>query len=522
MRRSTCRFVLATLLFTFLATLFSCMGEPPPEQSLEWLLRQGRASLENEEGSVAYNFFREAVDRFPESTEAHYGIVLSLNDRVFANIDGIIDLLAGVYIFQPSSDDCAEACARLTECDLLDEAWTDEANCIRDCPWRLWKWMFYYVIEGDHTCHEIRREAMEWLIPPSPKDCRLLCEDLDYCGLIQPPLTFNVEECVAYCPNMWVERHTRCYLGNLGSCNGHDRTCFNHITKGVQILFREIGVHIPPQIIDYSDVLLERGNDFQYFLDHYKWTLVDPPIEIELDGRYDHGFVHLSRVLGYSFHAFLLMTTAVELELNVENLDLLFRYPKPQGALPIVWAIRNSLEIILYDPVYALATRITNEPWAYEQIREGGQALGRAAGSVAEMFGFMLGDRDRQKGKALAYDDANGNFVWDADETMTIRGIDLEFTREQATVLIQVCRALEANLLEREPIDLELLYPLLEAFDADSLTWLADLGIAWSDGGTLDLSEMFYNPQRDSFRDLLAVVVAKLRIIENILRDADV
>ena len=508
--------VFAFTLSMLIVVMSSCFGEQPSDPSLEYLLREGKRLLENHEGSKAYNLFHDALEVDPDNYEAHYGIILSLDHRVFANIDGIIDLLSGVYIWEPSREECERACDRLDECDLYGEAWTTAEDCVQDCPFNLQPFMFDTMVNGS-TCWQIRDKGLEWIVPTKPFNCEALCNDLELCGLIVPPVTFTTEECITHCPYAYVERHSKCYLQNLGECNGYDRTCFEHTTVGLQILFREIGINIAPQIGEYAKFLLERPNDFQYDLEDYYWSLVDPPLEIPWEGRYDHGYVHLSKALGNAFQTLLLLATSVQLEMNFPNFDLNFNYGNPQGVAEIVDAAILSVEILLYDPIYPNGFTIFDEPWAVEQVKEGGQTFGRAFGSIADMFDFMFADRDRQKGKALRFNDDNGNFVWDAEENFDIPGMDISLTRAQCKAIRSFCRALEGNLLEREPIKINLLTDILESFNLGSFDFIVDLLISWSDEGTFDMSGAFYEPTRWSFRVFLAILVDKLKIVRSII-----
>ncbi|MDP8225320.1 MAG: hypothetical protein P9L99_18305 [Candidatus Lernaella stagnicola] len=515
----------ATIIaFTFalaITLIPSCMGEPADEHSIEWLLREGKTLLENHDGSKAYNLFHQVVERDPDNLEGLYGLILSLDHRVFANIDGVIDLLAGVYIFEPSREDCRDACDRLAECNLFEEAWTTPETCMQDCPFSLQPFMFDTMLDGS-TCNKIRGDGLEWIVPTKPANCKALCENLDFCGKIVPPVTFTVEECITHCPHAYVERHSKCYLESLGSCNGQDRTCFEHTTVGVQILFREIGIFVPPQIDEYSKFLLERPNDYQYDLEDYYWSLVDPPLEINLEGRYDHGFLYLSRALGNFFHVLLLTATSVQLEMNFPNFDLNFNYGNPQGAEEFVDAAIVSMEILLYDPIYPNGFTVYDEPWAYENVKQGGLAIGRGFGSIADMFDFMFVDHDRQLGKALHYDDDNNNFNWDDNETWTLPGFDdIVLTKAQCAAIRDFARAMEANLLEREPVQIELLTGILESFNLGSFDFIVDLLIAWTEDGTFDVSPLFWEPGRYDFRILLQQLIDELKIVAKIIDEFD-
>jgi len=508
--------VLLIAVVTGFIVFSSCMGEAPEEDSLKYLLRMGKYHLTHQEGSIAYNYFKDALEIDPDNYEGHYGICLSLAHRIFANIDGIIDLLAGVYIWEPPVWDCEKACARLKECSLLDEAWTTEETCVADCPFGLQPFMYYTITNGD-PCYVIRNKGLEWIIPTKPHNCEALCRDLEYCGQLNPPVTFDLEGCISHCPHAYVERHSKCYLENLGKCNGYERTCFEHTTVGLQILFRKIGIHIAPQLYEYSQFLIDNPIEYQYYLKDYYWTLVDPPLELDWSGRYDQGFLYMSRAVASVFDFILQTATAVQLEMNFPNFDLNFNYSDPQGIKEIVDAIIVSVEVLLYDPIYPNGFTVVDEDWAYEQVKEGGLALGRMFGSAADMFDFMFQDSDRQAGKALHYSDDNENFHWDDGEVMEFTGLDFSLTKAQAIALRDLCRAMEYNFKDRIPVQINLLTDVLESFNLGSLDFIIDLLVAWSDDGTFDASPPFYECNRYGLRELLATLVDKLKIVQDLL-----
>ena len=508
--------MLALLVLSLSLVLFACMGETPEEASLDYLLRQGRKSLEIGRGSMAYNYFRRALHIAPNNMEALYGFVLSLDMRVFSFIDGTIDLLAGVFIFEPSLAECQQACARLEECDLLGEAWTDAKNCERDCPFGLQPFMFDTLVDGG-SCKRARDEGLEWIIPTTEENCRLLCEDLELCNLVRPPVTFTVDECIAHCPYAYVERHSKCYLGQLGQCNGEDRTCFEHITVGLQLLFREIGVKIPPKLIHFADRLLDESNDYQYYVLPYRWTLKEPPLEINLDGRFDHGFLHFSKALGHGFVSILLMATSVNMEMNFPSFDINFNYGAPNGTKEVFEALIRTVEILLYDPIYPLGFQIVDEPWAYDQLIEGAQELGHAFGSTALGLDFVLNDHDRQAGKAFGYEDLNKNFIWDHNEVLPINGTGIRISRDQAIAWKHLSFAVEANLVDREPFDVDLLRDVMLSLNLGSLEFVVDLLDAWFPNGQIDLSLIFYEPNQNNMRNWLEILLDKLRIVHDML-----
>lgn len=503
-------FILSMSLF-----LAACMGEPAEEADLEYLLRQGRKSLRIGKGSVAYNYYRRALHIAPRNLEANYGFVLALDLRVFSFIDGIVDILAGVFIFEPSLDECEVACGRLEECDLLDEAWTSKEDCVYDCPFGLQPFMFETMSDGS-SCFDIRDRGLEWIIPTTPEDCVLLCEDLELCNLIHPPVTFTVEECIAHCPYSYVERHSKNYLDNLGKCNGNDRTSFEHITVGLQLLFREIGLNIPPKTIAFSDNLLAQPNDYQFYLKTYRWTLIQPPLEIELDGRFDHGFLHWSKALSHGLQSLLLMATAVNLEMNFPAFDINLNYGAPETTEETFAALIRSIEILLYDPIFPLGFQIVDEPWAYAQLQDGAKELGWTFGSLAEAFEFALTDHDRQSGKAFGYNDENNNFNWDEGEYMEIKGVGIKITRRQAVELVKLCKAVEANMVDREPFDLALLTGLMESMNLGDFDFVIDLMVAWFPDGKIDMSKIFYEPDKNNMRNFLETLLDKLRVIEKL------
>jgi hypothetical protein len=507
----------AIFALSFAIIFASCQGEPPAEWTVKKLLYEGKKQLESGQGSRAYNYFKEALQKDPDNIEGHFGIILALDKRVFANIDGIIDLLTGVYIKQPSRDDCEIACARLEECDLLAEAWTTKERCIQDCPFKLQPFMFETMINGD-SCFKIRAVGLEWILPTTPENCEALCKDLDRCGLIKPPVTFTVDGCIAHCPTAYVEHHSKCYMSHLGECNGYDRTCFDHTTVGLQILFRKIGIFIPQEIITYTNWMFENMGDEQYYLRTYKWTLVDPPLTLNFAGRYDTGFMYLSRALGYGFHALLGMATAVQLEMDFQTFDMNFNYGNPQGIQQFLAALIRTLETLVFDPIFPNGFVILDEDFAIPQVQQGGQDLGNMLLSIADLVDFMDQDQDRQSGKAVGYDDANFNFKWDEDETVTIGGDGgFELTKAQAFAIRDLTRAIGANLIDRTPFAIAVFKPVLESFGIGNLNWIVDLFISWSLDGTADWSQPFWNPTRWSFRDLLSTLIDKLKIIQKVV-----
>ena len=488
--------------------LFSCMGEPGEPRSIKWLLKAGKVKLEEGEGSIAYNYFAEALEREPNNREALYGVLLALDLRVFANIDGIIDLISGATLYEPNYEECIIACESIDECNLYEEAWTTKETCLNDCPFGLQEEMFETMIDGS-SCAKILKDGLEWVNSPDHDQCVQICEDLDLCGLINPPVTFSLQECIDHCPGSYVMRHSSCYLAHLGECNGNDRTCYEHITVGLQILFREIGAKYVPLTSHFGDIILSYPDDYDYRLENYIWELVDPPTEIDWTGRYDHGYVYLSKALAHVFQFVLLAATSVNLEMNFPALDIQFNYGNPQTAEEWLKAIIHYLEVLLYDPIFPLGFQIYDEPWAYEQILDSGKEIGHAFENLALMFNYMFNDTDKQVGKALAYDDVNYNFHWDADETWTVRGLGITINREQAEAVKFLSEAIAEDFLNHEPVQIEAIERIFRAFDLDEEVWVTDLIEAWYPDG-IDLAQPFYDPQQNGFRDLLEVIVDKL------------
>jgi hypothetical protein len=509
--------ILAALGTAMIPIVTSCFGEPAEEQTLEELLRWGRRYLEDNKGSIAYTYFEEALEIDPNNTDAQYGIVLALGLRVFAEVDGTIDLLAGVVIENPARTDCEKACARVEECGLLDELWTEKENCVSDCPFGLQPDMFETLIDGS-SCYHIRDEGIQWITATTQEDCNAICDDLEFCGVLRPPVTFDLQECKDHCPYSYVERHSKCYVEHIGHCDGEDRTCFEHVTVGLQILFRDIGMHLAPQIIEVSDKLLEKPYESdQYFLRRYSWTLFDPPLDWDLDGRYTHGYLHLVRTLGHGWQFILTGATSVYLEMNFPSFDINFNYGDPQGIEEIFDALIRVLEILMYDPIFPNGFQIYDEPWAFESIKQAGLELGSTFGSLADLLDFAMNDTDRQEGLGIGYTDDNHNFTWDPGEVMEFRGLGFSITYEQAIELIDLCRAFEANLHERIPFKVEVLNEFLEVTPLGSLTLITDLLAAWSEDGMVDISKPFYEPEINSVRNLVTTLIDKLIIIRELL-----
>ncbi len=512
-----------SLLAASFAMIFlgSCMGHTPAPPTLQDLLYGGRKNLSWGHGSVAYDEYLQALSMAPDNVEGHYGIVLALDKRVFSNIDGIIQILSGVLLENPSQLQCEQACARLEECNLMQDAWTTKETCVKDCPFFLQPYMFETLIDGS-TCFRIHDVGLEWIIPTTPANCEKLCNNLKLCGQIQPPVTFDVEDCITHCPYSYVEHHTKCYMQHLGDCNGYDRSCFDHTTIGLQILFRLIDLDIPPQIIENSDWLFAHPSDYVFELLTYDWTLVNPKVDIDLHGRYDGGFMYLSRTLAYGFHALLLMATAVDLEMNFPAFSLNFTYANPQGLQPIMRAVIRTLEILMYDPVFPNGFLILDEPWAIPQIQQGGQEVGLMFASIVEMFDFMFDDHTKKEDLAFSYTDTNGNGDWDPDETLTISGLGLTITLNEAVAIRNLSAALRDNMAERKPFPIIATFePVLEAFGLGSFDWVVELISSWYND-TGDWSGPFWEPTRTDFRAFVIVLIEKAKIILSIIEQMNI
>jgi len=512
---------LLVILALLTPVLIGCMGEGPEERDLAWLLRKGKEQLEQNDGSKAYNYFRQVIEIDPNHVEGLYGAVLSLDLRVFAFLNGIIDLMFGVELANPTIAECRSACEWLEHCGFYDMAWTDAEHCVEDCPWGLQPFMFQKVLDRD-DCEEVRYDSFEWVTPTPHDRCVAICEDLDKCGLINPPATFDVQGCIDHCPWAYVVRHSQNY--KVGECNGYDRTAFEHITVGLQVLFREIGIFIPPLTIKYTDRLFELDSDYQYRLKYYAWELVDPPVSWALDGRYGPNEMYLSRALSHFFMAFLLNATSVNLEVNFPALDINYNYSHPESVQDYIQATIRFVEILLYDPIFPLGFQLLDEDWVDDQIFEGGQEFGRFFGAIADMFDYMFSDPDRQEGRAVGYNDDNFNLIWDPDETMTLRidtetGVDI--TYQQAKAIAKFARAMEAAYIEREMLDVEVLRDVLESFNLGALDFVVDLLDAWFPEGKIDISKPSYEPEKNSFRTLLETVLEKLRIVDELMTELD-
>jgi len=167
------------------------------------------------------------------------------------------------------------------------------------------------------------------------------------------------------------------------------------------------------------------------------------------------------------------------------------------------------LENMIYDPIFPGAFIVKDEDWAIPQITQGGIELGLGFAELADMIFYMLEDGDRQQGKAIGYDDKNYNRQWDEDETLTIRGLDVTLTREQAVWFAIMCADLAENLVFRDPFDVNYLLYFLDSMDMGFpvgliIEFLADI---YLENRLIDISEIFYNPQPEGFRDLLIELI---------------
>ena len=521
--------LLIILCVGFSASSLSCFGKPPKEMTYDELIKMGRRKLEDDKGAQAYTYFRDAHKLKPNKSDPMWGIVLSDAQRMIANIDGTIDILWGVYVYQPSISECVRACDRLVGCDkkveygIFDRIRSSAETCLKDCPWGLQPYMFEAITECD-DCRCVRRKALEWIISTSPEDCELLCKDLDLCGLIDPPLTYDLPNCTEQCPHMYVEHHSLCYLDHLGECSRKDRTCFEHTIVGLQKLFKEFGARLPVEITEYSDPLLTRYD--QFYLKTHSWKIKEPPMELILDGRFGQEELHFIRMLSHAFSAFVLLMTSTNLDINTVTFDLHFDIPGETFDLLNIQDILShlsfflhdlteALENTLYDPIFPGAFIIKGDDWAIPQIEEGGIELGLALGEFSQFIYTMMADTDRQDGKALGYTDANKNFHWDPNETLTFRGLNITLTYDQALALANMCAALQDNLLNRVPFDISFLGTVLDSFDQTLLKILlkiiADL---YLENGQIDISELFYNPNPTGFRDMLIEIVDILKTLQ--------
>ncbi|MHA1569803.1 MAG: hypothetical protein ACTSXZ_10055, partial [Alphaproteobacteria bacterium] len=221
---------------------------------------------------------------------------------------------------------------------------------------------------------------------------------------------------------------------------------------------------------------------------------------------------------------FLLLATSVNLEMNFPSFDLNLNYAEPQGFDEILHNFIRVVEILLYDPIFPLGFQIYDEDFAREQIQESAYWFGNMWSSIAAMFEYLLyEDTGRQADRAVGFNDTNLNFQWDEDETMTLRIGDagLSFTRTEAQAIVSLSYAMERNFLDREPFPVQELNNLLAAFGLEQLDFVIDLLDAWFPEGTIDLSTPLYEPTKNGFRNLLEVLLEKLRLVEKLFTDND-
>lgn len=547
MRRNISLIILFAFCLGLSLSLVACFGKPPKEMTYEELLREGRKRLEENKGAQAYNFYLKAHRLKPDESEPLWGLVVSNGQRMIANLDGTIDILWGVYVYEPQFSECVAACERLSQCDkeikygIFKRIRSSEETCLKDCPWGLQPYMFEAITECE-DCECVRKKALEWIISISPADCELLCNDLELCGLIRPPRTFDLAMCKERCPRMYVEHHTDCYMEHLGECSRKDRTCFEHTVVGLQELFKRFGARIPPDLLKYADVLLTRPGD-QFYLKTHSWVIKEPPMELILDGRFGQPELHFYRAFAHFFGAFVLLMTAMNLDINTVTGDLHFDYYLEDFSMDAILAnfnqflfdLTDTLENTLYDPIFPGALIIKGwdkdkDEYEYvdeckgfddvdacieairenslKQFEEGGIELGLMFGEFAQFIYTLMNDTDRQKGKAIGYDDKNENFHWDTDETLTFRGLNITLTYEQALRIADMCKALENNLVNRVPFDVNYLLYVIDSFD----NWLLGLIVKWIaknylDNGQIDISELFYNPDPMGLRELVVKVI---------------
>ncbi|MBZ0273356.1 hypothetical protein K8I61_15060 [bacterium] len=454
----------ALLLLASSVLIVACMGDDPEGADLYTLLREGRRSLEAGDAGEAYNLFLRARGIAPDHPAALWGTVLANNQLIWRNLTGIIDLLSGVYVKEPSRSDCERACERIESCDYLDEFRTDRYNCVADCPFKLQPFMFEEVLAAP-TCEDMRYGAAEWIVQTTPQDCRRLCESLDRCGNINPPTTYDVDECIEQCPRMYVEKHSKCYLNRAEfECHRFDRTCFEHTVVGLQVIINQVGDKRIPETLSFVDRLIARPDDYQYYLRTYKWELREPVFEINLPGRFSDAELYLSAGLAQFWHAFVRIVAAQNLDINVVTFDQ-FTF---SGSIckvllnDFLKSIRNTM----FDPIFPNAGSLL-EPYeeSVKNMSEAGDAIGHMFGEWAKMLSAILASTDNQYGRAVGYRDTNRNFRFDDDEFWPVFDLGIELSKTDTINLMYLFRAFERNFLYEEPIDLDLLKPVLVAFD---------------------------------------------------------
>jgi hypothetical protein len=526
MKRALILLTLAGLIAGSSLVVLSCMGKEPEGPSLERLLKLGNRALKNNKDAEAYNYFKSALEIDANSNDAIWGTVIANAGRIIRNLDGLVDLLAGVYVYEPSREECEIACDQLIACGLTEDASTTPEECVAECPWGLQPVMFDAVTESG-SCQEIRKDALEWVIALTAADCELLCNDLQLCGLLTEefPRTYNLEECKARCPDMYVERHGMCYLNHLGECSRQDRTCFEHTIVGFQYLFQEFGATIPPEIFEFSDDLMTRP-DVQYFVKYHAWHFTDPPLVLTLDGRYGQEELHFFRAIGHFFVGFIDLVAAVNLDINTVTFDILARRNSIKqfdmnAVKTLLPMLPTMMENVLYDPIFPGALIAKSDAESLAQITHGGREMGSMFDEFSQFLYVMMADTDRQKGKALGYDDVNSNFYWDPEEVLVFRdlmlfGNELSMNRYQADAIAAFSAGMAQNLLYRVPFKIDLFKAVLHAYDLDIVNFVIDLiADRYVENGEIDISRLFYEPKPTGFYDLL------LRLIEILKKVVD-
>jgi hypothetical protein len=492
--------------------IVSCMGDRPGRPGLDELLKEGRRSLMEGDAGEAYNLFREARDIAPEHPQALWGTVLANDLLIWRNLTGIIDLLSGAYVKIPSRDECEQGCARLATCGFFDEFRTTASDCVSNCPWKLQPDMFQSVLSAP-TCYDIRYGAAEWIIRTTPANCKILCESLDNCGLIEPPLTYDVQGCIDNCPLMYVEKHSQCYLNaHIDTCNRFDRTCFEHTVNGIQIILQKVGETRVPETMDLSQLLLDRTDDYQYHLRYYKWNLREPAFEINLPGRFSTSELYLSRGLNYFWSWFVRFASAQNLDINTVTFD---QFSFSGSTCKVVLKdFLHSIENTMYDPIFPKAGTL-KEPYdeSLELMKGAGESLGHMFDEFTKMFEAMLGSTDKQQGRSLGYNDDNYNFQWDEDETWTVWDTGQEFTKADVIAFKNMCQAMAANFLGDEPVPLDVFRPILKAIGYDIANLAIDL-IEATGRTTFNPSYPFDHPSEDGIRPAVLQLVDALEYLK--------
>ncbi len=511
--------VIIAIVFAALALgLFACMGEDPEEMALHDHLREGRRSLMYGDAGQAYNHFYEARKIAPLHPQALWGTILSNDLLVWRAISGMVDLLGGPYIYSPSREECFEGCQKLDTCDLWEEFRTSKEHCIADCPWKLQPYMFEELVAAP-TCDAIREGAGQWIVRTTPEHCRMLCESLDYNGLIQPPETYSLQECIINCPFMYVEKHSGCYL-NRGymTINRFDRTCFEHSVLGVQILEDNFALRRLPETIDFSRFLLDLEDEYQYYIKYYKWDMKEPAFEWNLDGRFSRPELYLSRALNYAWAVFIHFAVSQNLDLNTVAFD---QYTWQGSTCKIMlWDLRKVLSHLLHDPIFIDAFRLKREKWteatqaqidasverSLNHMRSTGLNMGYMFQEFAMMSKALLGDTDRQHGKALGYSDNNWNYRWDEDEVLEIPDLDLSFTKSQMFAFQEFCEVMADCFINGNEVDMQDLKLILEALGYEEYGIAVDLLIMVTGKDTINFSYPFMHPSDEGIRPLMLEV----------------